>query len=56
MYLSESRLAYISADLVKACKFLMRPANYRVKRDEPIYKMSKDTLAFIKSSIEVVNF
>lgn len=56
VYLSESRLAYVSADLVKACKFLMRPANYRVKGDDPIYKMSEDTLALITSSIGAENF
>jgi hypothetical protein len=52
MYLSESQIAYFSVDLLKACKFLMRPANNNVKRDEPIYKMSEDTLTFIKSSIK----
>jgi hypothetical protein len=55
VYLSELRIAYVSADLVKACKFIMRPATYRVKGDEPIYKMSEDTPSMIKSSIEGLN-
>lgn len=51
VYLSESRVAYVNAESVVACKFQMKPASYRVKGDDPIYKISEDTLGLIKGAI-----
>jgi hypothetical protein len=51
VYLNESRVAYVNADLVIACKFLMQPTIYKVKGQESIYKTSEDTLALIKSAV-----
>ena len=55
VYLNESRVAHVNADAVIASKFLMRPASYRVKGQESLYKISEDTLALIKSAVQVVN-
>jgi hypothetical protein len=55
VYLNEFRVAYINADAVIACKFLMQPASYRVKGQESIYKIYEDTLALIKLAVHRVD-
>jgi hypothetical protein len=51
VFLNESRVFYVNADLVIACKFLIRPTSYKVKGQESIYKISNDTLALIESAV-----
>jgi hypothetical protein len=39
VFLGNSQVTYIYAQLVLACKFAMLPIHHRVKGDEPIYKL-----------------
>ena len=52
VFLSESRTAYVDAHLIRMYKFFIPPTSYRVKGDDTIYQISKDTLALIQSSLE----
>jgi hypothetical protein len=39
VYLSESRTAHIPSNLVVRVKFAMEPKSYRVKGDDPVYRL-----------------
>jgi hypothetical protein len=54
VFLSESRLAYVDAHLIRMCKFPMPPASHRVKGDDIVYKLSEETLGLIQSSLHLV--
>jgi hypothetical protein len=51
VYLSESNVAYIHAHLLCASKFPMPPANHRIKGDDPVYRLSDETLELIRTAI-----
>lgn len=39
VYLSESRTAHVPSNLVVRIKFVMEPKSYRVKADDPVYRL-----------------
>jgi hypothetical protein len=51
VYLSESNVAYIHTHLLCASKFPMPPANHRIKGDNPVYRLSNETLELIRIAI-----
>ena len=51
VYLCESNVAYIYAHLLCASKFPMPPANYRIKGDNLVYRLSNETLELIGIAI-----
>jgi hypothetical protein len=54
VYLRNSRVAYIDASLVIACRFQMVPAAHRVKGDEPVYQLLSETIDVIRTSLEAL--
>jgi hypothetical protein len=50
--LTNSQVVFLIANLVLTCKFFMLPAHHKMKGDEPIYQLSKETLEVIQSSLE----
>lgn len=52
VYLRNSQLAYIDADLVLACKFNMLPALHRVKGDDPVYQLTNESIQVIRTSLQ----
>ena len=54
VYLRDSRVAYLNATLVIACRFQMVPAAHRVKGDEPVYQLQSETIDVIRTSLEAL--
>jgi hypothetical protein len=52
VYVANSQVAYVGANLILACKFFMLLAHHKVKGNEPIYKLSKETLEVIQSILD----
>ncbi len=52
MCLTNSQVVFLVTDLVLTCKLYMLPAHHRVKRYEPVYQLSEETLEVIQSSLE----
>ncbi len=52
VYLANSQVAYVGANLILACKFFMLLAHHRVKGNEPFYQLSKETFEVIQSILD----
>lgn len=50
-YLEKLVKAHVAAHLVRACKFTMKQASYRVKGGEPVYKISSEVIEVIHQSL-----